>query len=76
MYDQETQYTKVTLGDCLLGAVNLLKNTNLDQNGYSGYGIGFDARSQFRYQVMRRVKALFFLTNMLSVHNYNRKKTS
>ena len=54
--------------------MNLPKNTDLDQNGYSGYDIGFDARSQFRYQVVRRVKTFFFLINMLSVHSYNRKK--
>ena len=37
--------TDFTLGNCLFGAVKLTKNTDLDKYGYSGYGIGFDARS-------------------------------
>lgn len=36
-----------TLGDWLLEAVKLSKNADADKYGYSGYQIGFDARSQF-----------------------------
>ena len=32
--------TNFTLGNCLLGAIKLTKNADLDK--YSGYGIGFD----------------------------------
>ena len=35
------------MGNCLFGAVKLTKNADLDKYQCSGYGIGFDARSQF-----------------------------
>ena len=38
---------KFTLSNLLLGAVKLTKNSNPEKFGYSGYGIGFDARSSF-----------------------------
>ena len=38
-----------TLGNCLFGAVTLAKNVNIDKYGYSGYGIGFDRRSNFSF---------------------------
>ena len=37
--------TYFTLGNYFFGAVQLSKNVNLDKYRYSGYGIGFDARS-------------------------------
>ena len=36
-----------TLKNCLFGAVTLTKNTDIDKYGYSGYGNGFDRRSNF-----------------------------
>ena len=36
-----------TLKNCLFGAVTLTKNADIDNYGYSGYGIGFDRRSSF-----------------------------
>ena len=39
--------TDFRLGISVFGAVKLTKNADLDKYGYSGYGIGFDARSQF-----------------------------
>ena len=36
-----------TLGDCLFGEVKLTKSSDPEKFGYSGYGIRFDARSQF-----------------------------
>ena len=36
-----------TLKNCLFGAVTLTKNTDIEKCGYSGYGIGFDRRSNF-----------------------------
>ena len=34
--------THPTLVNCLFGAVSVTKNTDIDKNKYSGYGIGFD----------------------------------
>ena len=31
----------------MFGAVSLTKNTDIDKNKYSGYGIGFDRRGTF-----------------------------
>ena len=39
--------TDFTLGNCLFGSVKLAKNSDLDKYKYSGYGIGFDSRSEF-----------------------------
>ena len=39
--------TDFTLGNCLFGSVKLTKNADLDNYKYSGYGIGFDSRSEF-----------------------------
>ena len=38
-----------TLKHCLLGAVSLTKNTDIDKYKYSGYGTGFDRRSTFSF---------------------------
>ena len=38
-----------TVKNHLLGAVTLTKNTDIDQYGYSGYGIGFDKRGSFSF---------------------------
>ena len=38
-----------TIKNCLFGAVTLTKNADIDQYGYSGYGIGFDRRSLFSF---------------------------
>ena len=38
-----------TLDNCLLGSLTLTWNADPDKYGYSGYGIGFDARSQFSW---------------------------
>ena len=39
--------TYFRLGNCLLGSVKLTKNTDLDKDKYSGYGIEFDSCSEF-----------------------------
>ena len=39
--------TYLTLGNCLFGAIKLTKNVDHEKYAYSGYGIGFNARSQF-----------------------------
>ena len=38
-----------TLKDCLFGAVTLTKKADVDNCGYSGYGIGIDTKSSFSY---------------------------
>ena len=38
-----------TLENCLFGAVSLTKNTDTDNYGYSGYGIGFDRHGSFSF---------------------------
>ena len=45
-----------TLKNCLFEAVALTKNTDVDKNEYSGYGIGFDRRSSFSFAVMDLAK--------------------
>ena len=45
-----------TLKNCLFGAVTLTKNADIDKYGYSGYGIGFDRREVFHFQVVDMVK--------------------
>ena len=37
----------LTLGNCLFESLKLTKNAGLDKYKYSGYGIGFDSRSEF-----------------------------
>ena len=41
--------TDLTLGNCFFGSVKLTKNAVLDKYNYTGYGIGFDSRSEFLF---------------------------
>ena len=41
--------TDFKLNNCLFGSVKLTKNTDPDKYKQSGYGIGFDSRSEFLY---------------------------
>ena len=45
-----------TLKNCLIGAVILTKNADIDKYGYSGYGIGFDRKPSFSFPGGRLVK--------------------
>ena len=38
-----------TLKNCFFGAVTLTKNADIDKYWYSGYGIGFDRKSNFSF---------------------------
>ena len=60
---------------CLFGSVKLNKNADSNKNGYSGYGIGFDACSQFSLlnEWGKNVVNLV-VDNSLSVDTDNRKK--
>ena len=68
--------TKITLGDCLFGAMKLTKNADPDKHGYSCYGIGFGARSQFSLPNGEWGKnvVIFGVEHRLSLHAGNRKK--
>ena len=65
-----------TLGDYLFGAVKLTKNGDPDKYGYIGYGIGFDAHSQFLSSNGEWGKnvIIFGVDDSSSVHVDNRKK--
>ena len=41
--------TDFTLGNCLFGSVKPTKNADLDKYKHTGYGIGFDFRSEFLF---------------------------
>ena len=45
-----------TLKSCLFGAITLTKNADIEEYWYSGYGIGFDRRGSFHFQVQDLVK--------------------
>ena len=49
----------------MLGAVNLIKNTDTDKYEYTGYGTGIDARSHFHCHLVNGVK--MFLTLMWAI---------
>ena len=45
-----------TLENCFFGAVTLTKNADIGKYGYPGYGIRFDKKSSFHFQVVDLVK--------------------
>lgn len=51
--------TGSTLDDNLFGAVKLTKNVDLNKYEYSGYSVGYDARSQFYCQMANVVKSCY-----------------
>ena len=65
-----------TLGDCLFGAVKLTKSSDPKKFGYSGYGIRFDARSQFLLLIGQwgKIVVIFGVDN--SPSRYTEKKIS
>ena len=44
------------LKNCFFGAVTLTKNAYINKYKYSGYGIGFDRKPSFHFQVVSSVK--------------------
>ena len=65
--------TDFTLKDCLFGVVKLTKNADPDKYRYSGYGIGFDSRSEFLFTDGKN--AIIFGVDMSSsVHVDNKGK--
>ena len=66
-----------TLKNSLFGAVTFTKNGDIDKNGYSGYGIGFDGKSTFSFPggVGFGQNVIIFGADMSSsVHVDNKKK--
>ena len=65
------------LENCLFGAVTLTKNADIDEYGYSGYGIGFDRRGIFSFPCGGYGQnVLIFGVDMISsAHLDNIKKT-
>ena len=57
-------------------AVKLSKNPDPNKYGHRGYGVGFDARSQFLLPIGEWGKnvIIFCVNNSLSKHTDNRKK--
>ena len=66
-----------TLKNCLFGADTLTRNADIDKNGYSGYGIGFDGRSSFSFpgKVFGQDVLIFGVCMSFSAHIDNKKKT-
>ena len=62
--------------NCFFGAVILTKNADIDEYGYSGYGIGFGRRSSFSFPGGGFVQnVLIFGADMgSSIHVDNKKK--
>ena len=44
-----SQNNDPTIKNCRFGAATLSKNSDIDKYGFSGYGIGFDRRSNFSF---------------------------
>ena len=65
-----------TLKSCLFAAVNLTKNVDIDKYGYSGYGIGFDRKSNFSFTSDRFSQnvIIFGVDMSCSAHIDNKKK--
>ena len=71
------QQNNLTVKNSLFGPVILTKNVNFDKYQYSGYGIGFDRRGSFLFQIggFGRNLITFGVGMSSSVYIDNRKKT-
>ena len=68
--------TDFTLGNCLFGTAKLTKNPDPNKYEYSGYGIGFDARSGFSLPDDNWGENVIIsgVDNSSSVHDDHKKK--
>ena len=64
------------LKNCLFGAATLTKNEDIDNHGYSGYGIGFDRRLSFSFPdgTFGQNVLVFGVDMSSSGHTDNKKK--
>ena len=78
VYELDKTYVKThpTLVNCLFGAVSITKNTDIDKNKYSGYGIGFDRTSVYLlpYGSFGRNVVIFGVDMNSSIHVDNKGK--
>ena len=71
---QRNLNTDFSLNNCLFGSLKLTKNADLNKYKYSGYGIGFDARSKFSFTDGSMGKNLgIFAADMSSSVNISNK---
>ena len=65
-----------TLGNSLFGAIELVKNADIDKYKYSGYSIGFDVKGTFGFPAIGfgRNVTIFGADMDSSVHIDNKKK--
>ena len=65
-----------TLGTCLFGSLELTKDTDPDKYKYSGYGIGFDSRSEFSLTdgSLGKSDIIFEVDMSISVHIDSKNK--
>ena len=63
------------LQNSLFGAVNLVKNVNIDKCKYSGYGIGFDVKRTFSFPTGGSGKnVIIFEVDMSSFVHVDKKR--
>ena len=63
-----------TLKNCLLGATNILKNSDKGKYGYNGYGIAVEGKSSWSFgNDLARNVVIFGVDNSSSSHTDNRK---
>ena len=65
-----------TLENCLIGAISLIKNVDIDKYGFSRYGVGFDRHGSFSFpgNGLGRNVIIFGLDMSSSTEIDNRKK--
>ena len=64
----------LTLENCLLGAVSLTKNADIDKYKYSGHGIGFDRHSEFSFGTRGFGRNYIIFVADLSSSSYDNNK--
>ena len=78
VYELDKIYIKTTLTlvNCLLGAVSLTENADIDKYKYSGYGIGCDRRGLYLLpnEKCGRNKIFFRVDMSSSIHTDNKGK--
>ena len=63
-----------TLENCLFGAVSLIKNADIDNYKYSGYGVGFDRHGEFSFGNGLGKNCMIFGADLSSSSHANNKK--
>ena len=66
--------TRPTLVNCLLGAVSITKNADIDKNKYSGYGTGFDRGTIYSVGNGFGRNVIIFGVDMSSYEHIDNKK--